>query len=135
MTTWFPSRLLRNGRVAMQVWWSFLIVHYQLRRFPLPKAVAHLRGRMTGYSFQPQGTRLGRIVDRLLRLGRFEARCLIKSLVLFRLLRKSGSSVDLVIGIPEATEAHDAHAWVELDGKDLGPPPGRGAHQELVRYS
>lgn len=40
----------------------------------------------------------------------------------------------LVIGLPEEPVDERAHAWVELEGRDVGPPPGRGNHVELARY-
>ena len=39
--------------------------------------------------------------------------------------------------VPVLTESlrhKDAHAWVELAGVDVGPPPGRNGHVELARY-
>ena len=41
---------------------------------------------------------------------------------------------ELVIGLPREPKDKDAHAWVELHGMDVGPPPGRGLHEELARY-
>jgi hypothetical protein len=55
-------------------------------------------------------------------------------MVLYRLLREQGDDVQLVIGLPLEPRDKDAHAWVEMDGHDVGPPPGRGKHVELARY-
>ena len=113
---------------------TFVVVHVRLRRFTLPKVVSSL-GRVDadrGYRVDPR--RLGRIISRMLRLGDRHARCLINSLVLFRLLRQQGDDPELVIGLPESPEDVTAHAWIELDDKDVGPPPGRGAHKEFTRY-
>jgi len=74
-------------------------------------------------------------VDRSLRLGPFRTRCLFGALVLYRLLREQGDPAELVIGLPEEARDQAAHAWVELGGFDLGPPPGRGTHTELARFS
>ena len=78
--------------------------------------------------------RLGRIVHRVLRLGPYRPRCLVSSLVVFRLLRREGVDAELVIGLPTQARTKDAHSWIEVDGKDVGPPPGRGTQIELVRY-
>jgi hypothetical protein len=55
--------------------------------------------------------------------------------VLYRLLREDGFEPVLVIGTPQEAESPMAHAWIEVSGYDVGPPPGRGAHQELMRLS
>ena len=58
----------------------------------------------------------------------------MSSLVLYRLLREQGDDAELVIGLPQTPADKDAHAWVELAGRDVGPPPGRGPHEELARF-
>ena len=55
--------------------------------------------------------------------------------MLFRLLREQGDDVELVIGLPEEAADERAHAWVELHGRDVGPPPGRAGHEEMARLS
>jgi Transglutaminase-like superfamily len=60
---------------------------------------------------------------------------LINALVLYRLLREQGDPVELVIGLPEQAADERAHAWVELEGRDVGPPPGRAGHSEMARLS
>jgi hypothetical protein len=40
----------------------------------------------------------------------------------------------LVIGLPREAITKDAHAWVELDGTDVGPPPGRAGHEPMARF-
>ena len=74
-------------------------------------------------------------MSRSLGLGPIRARCLFTSMVLFRLLRDQGDEPELVIGLPIEPKDKDAHAWVELGGRDVGPPPGRGRHEELARYA
>jgi hypothetical protein len=59
----------------------------------------------------------------------------VNALVLFRLLREQGDAAELVIGLPENPGGKDAHAWVELEGVDVGPPPGRSGHDEMARFS
>lgn len=120
--------------LALRVWASFVVVHVGLRRHSLPDLVGRLgqprRRRCSGVS--PHS--LGRIVFRLLRLGRRHARCLVSALVLYRLLRLDGQPAQLVIGLAEVPVDKDAHAWVEIGATDVGPPPGRAGHEELVRY-
>lgn len=116
--------------------WTWLVVSSMaLRSQPLPQLVAKLdqppQRRARGIS--PQ--RLGRIVARVLRIGPWRARCLLTSLVLFRLLREQGTDAEVVIGLPQHPKDKRAHAWVEVVGVDVGPPPGRGDNDALVRYS
>jgi hypothetical protein len=78
--------------------------------------------------------RLGGIVGKALPFRYSGATCLLKSLVLFRLLQQSGLKPELVVGLARQPTNHDAHAWTEIDGVDVGPPPGRAGHVELARY-
>ncbi len=78
---------------------------------------------------------LSRAVDRSLRVGGRRPRCLFNALVLFRLLREQGDSPELIIGLAEVPTDERAHAWVELEGRDVGPPPGRSGHRDMARLS
>lgn len=118
--------------LVVRIWGVYVAVRLALRRYPLPEAVAQL-GADTGRSAQPT-TLLSRAVSRALRIGPWRPRCLTRSLVLYRLLRMQGAPAQLMIGLPSHASEWDAHAWVELDGQDVGPLPGRSGHQELVRY-
>jgi len=117
--------LARVWFVAAQVWLA-------LRRHNLDEITAQLS--------EPQQranvpvSLLSRGVSRGLRIGGWQPRCLVRSLVLYRLLRAQGDEADLVIGLPDLAESPDAHAWIELGGTDVGPAPGRGPHQEMTRY-
>ena len=127
---------LEKGGLVLRIWWCFVSTYVLSRRTPLPRMMALLSDRTGPVDTRPiQPRRLGRIVQRVLRLGRFwQARCLWSSLVLFRLLKRQGIEPQLVIGLPLEPKDKDAHAWVEIDGEDVGPPPGRSGHQELARY-
>jgi hypothetical protein len=117
--------------LALRIWARYVAVRYRLRREPLPQLVAHLSrdGRRRRYD----AARLARAVDRTLQLGR--PTCLLSALVLFRLLREQGDPAELVIGLPDEATDQEAHAWVELDGIDVGPPPGRGHRVPLARFA
>jgi hypothetical protein len=120
--------------IVVRAWWSFVSVEVGRRRFPLPMLVQRLRGRSRADVPVIQPARLGHIVGRVVRLGPYRPRCLTLSLVLYRMLAEQGEQPELVIGLPRVARSKDAHAWVEVDGVDVGPPPGRGDHQELARY-
>jgi hypothetical protein len=121
--------------MAIRIWTAFVRVRLTTKVHSLPVAVARLGavGRAPRYRIAPR--RLGSIVARVLRFGPWRARCLWTALVLYGLLRDQGDRAELVIGLPLEPKDFDAHAWVEIDGRDVGPPPGRGRHEELARYS
>ena len=49
-------------------------------------------------------------------------RCLMRSLVLYRLLRQAGCPSDLVVGVrPDPKKGILAHAWLERDGQVIHP--------------
>ena len=130
----YLRKLRWNVSLALRIWLTFVLVQTGLRRRPLPELVTGLgRSRRTRcYGVPPP--RLGIIVARVLRLGRRRARCLTSSLVLYRLLRHQSLPAELVIGLPETPSDRQAHAWIEVERADIGPPPGRSGHVELARY-
>ena len=125
---------LERSLIAARVWRSYARVRLRLRRRPLPELVATLGtpGRVGGTDLSPE--RLGRAVQKALTIRGHPPRCLIASLVLYDLLRGEDERTEIVIGLPSTPTTKDAHAWVEIDGVDVGPPPGRGSHLELARY-
>jgi hypothetical protein len=120
--------------VALRSAWWFAVVLVRVRRTPLPQVVRQLARVAAPRPARVGPVRTGRLVSRTLKIGPYRARCLYTSLVLFRLLREYGEEPEIVIGLPQEASDKDAHAWIELDGKDVGPPPGRGTHTEFARY-
>jgi hypothetical protein len=130
-----PERMgfLSKVRLTLHVWRCYLGVRLGLSRHRLPALVARLSdARGSPYRIPPK--RLGLIVGRVLRVGPLRPRCLTGSLVLYRLLYEQGDRGELVIGLPHSARDKQAHAWIEIDGRDVGPPPGRGHHSALARY-
>lgn len=119
-------------RLLAVVWLTAARVVVSLRRAPLPR-VAEILGEPDGRARRPPAL-LSRAVSRGFRVGPWVPRCLIRSLVLYRLLRAQGDPAVLVIGLPGERPTRDAHAWVELDGRDMGPDPGAAGHEPLARY-
>jgi transglutaminase superfamily protein len=120
--------------IAARAVWLFAVIRARLHRRELRDVVSSLNAVERARAARARPIRLGTIVARALSIGPWEARCLHTSLVLYRLLREQGERPELVIGLKERPREKDAHAWVELDGRDVGPPPGRGRHRELARY-
>ena len=114
--------------------WLGASIWVRLRRAPLPDVIRGLARVDRVRPARARPVRMGLIVSRALRIGRHQARCLYTSLVLFRLLHEQGIDAEIVIGLPREPRDKDAHAWIEIEGRDVGPPPGRAQHVELARY-
>jgi Transglutaminase-like superfamily len=121
-------------RVAATVCRDLVVVRRALASHPLPAAVALAGSVPKSPVARWPVQRLSRAVDRCLLVGPLRARCLVRAMVLYRLLRRQGLSPQVVIGLQADATGPDAHAWVEIDGHDVGPYPGRSGHDELVRY-
>jgi Uncharacterised nucleotidyltransferase/Transglutaminase-like superfamily len=119
--------------LALRIWFWFLVVQLELRRRPLREVVVGL-----GTPSRPRRSigprRLGYMVTRTLHVGPYRPRCLLSALVHYRMLVEHGHRGELVIGLPRAARSKDAHAWIEIGGADVGPPPGRGDHLALAHY-
>lgn len=128
------NRLGRRLSLLGGIWFRTAKIRLRLLNTDLPTIVTELE--TPGRNARPRShpIRLGRTIRRVLSIGPLKARCLTTALVHFQLLREQGVPAELVIGLPPAAPSKDAHAWVEIDGIDVGPPPGRGSHQELARY-
>jgi transglutaminase superfamily protein len=131
-----PDTLSLGSKVALvlRVWGRFITVRLGLYRYPLPDLMSRLGRTPRKRSRSVGSARLGRIVTRCLRVGKHQPRCLTSSLVLYGLLREQGEPAQLVIGLPQTPREKAAHAWVEVNGIDVGPPPGRSNYVELARY-
>ena len=126
-------RLAPKVRLALRVWRCYARVRIGLRSAPLPDLVRALGSTPVRGGGHPPAL-LSIAVHRSLHLGPLRPRCLTSSLVLFRLLREQGDPAEVVIGLPPDARDHAAHAWVELDARVVGPPPGRGRHVPIARY-
>lgn len=68
-----------------------------------------------------EARRLGRVVGRVLGVLPTDSRCLIRSLVVTRVLARRGIPSRLVIGV-RSKDNFEAHAWVEHEGLPILPP-------------
>ncbi len=129
-----PRPLGVTGRLRLlaRVWTTAALVRVALRRSSLPDLVRRL-GPADGRKPMPPAL-LSRAVSRGLRLGPWQPTCLVRALVLYRLLREQGDRPTLIIGLHDERPTTEAHAWVELDGRDIGPAPGAFGHRALARY-
>jgi hypothetical protein len=130
-------------RLCAEVLVTYCQVRWWMRGQKLEDVVARLRREGQGRGPSPSnddfaedataqrlaGLRLGRAVSRTVRLLPTDSRCLVRSLVLTRLLGRRGVPSSLVIGVMSEPQ-FAAHAWVEHGGAPL-LSPGTG-YQRLV---
>jgi Transglutaminase-like superfamily len=120
----------------MVAWVQLAVVVAGLRRRSLPEMTRRLsvpRRRASHVHCYP-ARRVSAVADRALRSTPYQPRCVLRALVVFSLLHRQGDQPELVIGLPLQAADKDAHAWLEIGGIDVGPPPGRSDHVELARY-
>lgn len=122
------QRAVWTGRIMLE----WLRVRVALHHGSLDQAVGRLG---PTDPFLPNPRWISQLITRRLTLGPVaNPRCLVRALVLARLLRRQGQAAALVIGLPVDARDKDAHAWVLLDGEDIGPAPGGAGFIELARY-
>ena len=129
-----PSPVVRAALLA-EMWQVYRRTRVLLRSADLPAAVREL-GRLPTARRAPDvdPVWLGRTTWRRLRWPGGGPVCLDRALVQFAMLSRRGLRPELVIGLPRSASDKDAHAWVEIDQVDVGPPPGGSGHLPLARY-
>ncbi|HYW29475.1 MAG TPA: lasso peptide biosynthesis B2 protein [Gaiellales bacterium] len=130
-----PMPPLRRVRLALRILRTYAAVRRRLAREPLPNLAARFGDVAPHPGDRIPPRQLAWAIDRTLRVGSHRPRCIFNALVMYRLLREQGDPAVLVIGLPKEAMTKDAHAWVEIDGTDVGPPPGRAGHEEMARFS
>jgi hypothetical protein len=137
-----PRRLPRLGllgrvQLAREILGTWIAVHRLPWRRELHAAVDALRAvprPATGPADDEEafllGMRLGYAVTRTLPYVPGENRCLMRSLVLTRLLARRGIDSTLIIGVRPAPD-FGSHAWVEYDGRAVLPPLGTAYERML----
>jgi hypothetical protein len=119
----------RAERVSLgsEVVVAYALVRRELRRASIEKVVERLRVpgewptvEATHVELE-EARRLGRAVVRTLRFLPGDTRCLLRSLVLLRLLARRGIEARLVIGARTGPDFL-AHAWIEYDGLPVLSP-------------
>ena len=125
-----PARRIRLGpgekaRLGAEIVAAYVAVRWWLLRAGLPEAVSAARRieppapfRMDQSASLAAARRLGGAVERILGAMPFDSRCLIRSLVLVRILARRGLASRVVLGV-RAKPSFSAHAWVEYAGVPL----------------
>ncbi len=122
-----------KARLLVAIWIRYARVKLLLRRHPLAEVARTLAVGSGSWSHRDIYG-LSRAVNRGLLGPGGTIRCLPRALVLFTLAREHGFEPDIAIGVQPSTTSHEAHAWVEVDGRNVGPKPGRMGRSELIRY-
>lgn len=138
--TWLERTEIRGVlrlRLAREVVVGYAHVRTLVARHEVAHVVETLRGEVEPVAGGPDavalGRRLGRPIRRALDPLPWDSRCLMRSLVLLRMLSARGVGAQLVIGVrPDGGGGGKlaAHAWLEHDGAPLLPTLG---YAELTR--
>jgi hypothetical protein len=116
-----------RARLVWEILFAYVLVRRELRRAPISCVLGALRtrGRLEADRRSVEALqiarRLGHAVCRTLGVLPGDTRCLVRSLVLTRLLARRGITAKLVIGARTAPD-FSAHAWVECDGRAVLAP-------------
>jgi hypothetical protein len=113
-------------RLVIEILQTYVLVRIALSRRSLPDTLIRLRTseqpahEAETYEERLLGLRLGGAVSRSLSWLPFDSRCLVRSLVLARLLARRGIRAHVVIGVRSEPD-FAAHAWVESGTVPLLP--------------
>jgi hypothetical protein len=129
-------RVLHRIALAAEIGLAYARSRWLLSRRDLPATLRALRPRTAGSSAAnadgvQAGLHLAQATGRLLEaLPPADSRCLMRSLVVSRLLDRRRIPSAVVIGVTSG-EAFGAHAWVEVAGHPV-LEPGDGSYLRLV---
>ena len=121
-----PFTALERVRLVAEVLATYLRVRRLVRDLELRDVVARLRNGTCQASLDPAAVssaayRLASSVQRTIGPLPLDSRCLMRSLVLARMLARRGIDATVVVGVRVAP-GFVAHAWVEYRGRALLPP-------------
>jgi hypothetical protein len=118
--------VLVRAALVVEILAAYGTVHWHLRRRDLPAVVTALRaGSVARRPLPADDRRLAGAAVRVLSVMPGDTRCLVRSLVVLRLLARRGIDVRLIIAARPAP-TFEAHAWVERGGRPLLPTRGLG---------
>jgi hypothetical protein len=113
-----PAR--RNA--AWRTVWSYVEVRLRLGRDGAGRVLAWACRPRQGSAVDPEAAWWS--AQRLVRRGRLPGTCLVRSLVLARVLAAGGRHPSVRLGVRRHEHGIRAHAWVELDGRTYGEDDG-----------
>lgn len=104
-------------RLAARTLALHILVALQLRCFGFQGAYRRQEKRLRRTEPHPVDPALLAVILSVLRHAPVGRRCLPRALTLFFLARRAGWQADLRVGVCPDTDAFQAHAWVELEGR------------------
>ena len=113
-------------RVGAEIFATYCLVRWWLVRLSFPAAVAAARNvkrparARPEQELTPAALRLAQLVERTLHPLPIDARCLVRALVLTRVLARRGIGCSFILGV-RAQPEFAAHAWLERGGVALLP--------------
>jgi hypothetical protein len=127
---------LARVRLAAEIAYTYVTVRRLLRRKTLPETVVALRlGSRNSAPAAPAALALGRHLAwatvKTLGVLPADSRCLMRSLVLTRVMARRGLGCTFLLSARSQPE-FQAHAWVEYGGEPL-LLPGDEEHRQLLR--
>jgi hypothetical protein len=130
-------RIAERMRLVGEIVVAYLSARRLMHRRPLPDAVAALRlgagdGRDATGAALPLARHLASATARTITLMPVDSRCLMRSLVLTRLMGRRGLGSTLVLSVSAQPSQFEAHAWIEHAGVALLPAEPDG-HEQIVR--
>jgi hypothetical protein len=123
-------------RLAAEILEAYVAVRRLVRTRTLPETVAVLRGDVDGEArgdaaSLAMGRHLASATVRTITLVPSDSRCLMRSLVLTRVLARRRIGSTFVLSVAPGPP-FEAHAWVEHAGRPL-LEPALGEHRSLLR--
>ena len=124
--------LVQKPLLVAEILLTYATMRWRMRRGDVRKVVESTRaGAVSRRQVLSHGSpeawlvarRLGNAVEKTLRMLPADSRCLIRSLVLARLLSVRSIPNTVVIGA-HTDQSFAAHAWVEQGGRPVLPPQG-----------
>ncbi|MGH2724582.1 MAG: lasso peptide biosynthesis B2 protein [Actinomycetota bacterium] len=112
-----------DGRISLgRTLWAYGLVRLHLGRDGAPAAMAWACRPRPGSPADPDAAWAW--AHRLVRPGRLPGTCLVRSIVLARVLSVGHGSPAVRLGVRREGGRLRAHAWVELAGRSYGAHPG-----------
>jgi hypothetical protein len=127
----------QRARLALEILGTYVTVRRTMHGRSLPETVAALRlgagdGAEGDAASLALANHLAWATVRTITLLPGDSRCLMRSLVLTRMLARRGLGSTFVLAAPPPRPGFEAHAWVEFAGEPV-LLPGGPEHQTLVR--
>jgi hypothetical protein len=113
-----PARRLAARRTT----WAYGMVRLRLARHGAGKTLAWACRPTRGPAVDPDAAWWS--AQSLVRRGRLPGNCLVRSVVLARVLASGGRRPSIRLGVRREGAGIRAHAWVEMDGRTYGEDDG-----------